>query len=160
MDKVKVVGKEDFTYEESEGTYGPIIVMTEVGKEYPKYVLKSDEKMNKANWGKARHGFHLAVCYHGDPMLTTDYKGMYETTNAEEAVLELINDLNENEKIDMLEMELGPLAHQLTSEIDDFIQSMSPFPRMNIDERMENIEIAFVALRTRYNELKELLFNE
>lgn len=160
MEGIKVYEKTDFTFDFHELTYGPAVVLTHKDKEYPKYVLKSDEKMDKSGWGKVRHGFHVSVCSHGDPMKSTDYKGLYETTDMEEAILDLINDLNENEKIEALEMEIGPLAYQLTGEIDDLIESMRPFPRSNIGERMENVEIAFTALRARFDEMKEMLFNE
>ncbi len=159
MTDIKIYEKTDFTFDFHELTYGPAVVVSHADKEYPKYVLKSDEKMDKSKFGKVRHGFHLAVCYHGDPMKSMDYKGLYETTDIEQAILDLVNDLNDNEKIEILDMEVGSLAHQLSSEIDDFTEALRPFPRRDIDECMENIEIAYVALRARYDELKEL-FNE
>lgn len=160
MSDIKVWTEDDFDYTFLDLTYGPACIMTPKDKEYPKYVLKSDEKMDKGNWGKTRHGFHLSVCYHGDPMRSTDYKGLYETVDTKVAIIDLLNDLNENEKIYALEMEIGPLCHQLSGEIDDLVEAMIPFPRRNLDECMDNIETAFIALRTRYNEMKADLFDE
>lgn len=162
MSDIKTYTEDDFTCEFFDLTYGPACVMTPKDKDYPKYVLKSDENMDKSKWGSktAKHGIHLAVCHYGDPMHSSDYKGIFETVDMKVAILDVLNELNDNEKIYALEMEIGPLAHQLTGEVDDLVEAMVPFPRRNIDECIENIEIAFVALMARYKEMKEMLFNE
>lgn len=147
---------EDFTVEHSEQKYGPQMVAVQKGKEHPKYVLRSDVNMDKTGM-KSRGGYFLTVHYYSDGKFRSsgDFKGIYEEYDQDKVLQYLVDDLNANAKIEDMEMEIGPLIHELESQLDDLNEVLRPFPRGKISDAIENVEIAFRALISRAHEMRQ-----
>lgn len=150
--------REDFIVEETEGTYGPIWIVSpkeQKGGYYEDihYVLRADWKMEFPAGCEHEKSVHLDVTYGDDPLKSHGgWKGVYTTEDMYDAVNSLIEDLNRNEELEEIERAIEEPAAQLSEELSSIYDAVKNFAHTDIQQVMDNIEVAYLSLRMKYEE--------
>jgi hypothetical protein len=147
--------RDDFDIAKSEGTYGPIWVLTEKGQEWTHYVLRSDIKMTDegivSEWTKRTPAVHLDIAHGNDPLRSfSGYKGVYDTDSMDVAVDELFNDLARNAKLDFVEQALEHPIMELNQQLEDVEKTLRHFSNGDIEMAMDNVKISYANLMVKY----------
>jgi hypothetical protein len=154
-----VITVEDYTIEKTEGTYGPIWILTPKVQENDfyqpvHYVLRADWKMIELEKFKHRErSVHLDVARGDDPLKSHHgWKGAYAADSMESAVQQLIQDLNKNRALETVEQAILSPVLDLRDRLDDVEPALANFARQDIEKVMAEVELAYVQLMLVYTE--------
>lgn len=152
--------REHFTIDKSEGTYGPIWVVTAIAgplasnERYNKqhYVLRSTEHMDYiGKFKKTDPSVMLDVTYGEDPIKHSGaWKGAFRTKDMNKAVDWLIETLNDNQVLTAIEQETEGPRYELGKALEHFAEATEHFPRYDVESRVEEIKDAFAAFIQAY----------
>jgi hypothetical protein len=148
------IKREDFSIEKTEGQYGPIWILRKNG-EQRNYVLRSDIKMDK-DWADDKSpGVHLDETWGDDPLKHSGtWRGIFHTADMDEAVDFLIEELNENERLEFMEQKLETVISTLEDEISKVLASCERFPRYDLDAVVSDVEAAYIGFKLAYANAK------
>lgn len=152
---------EDFDVLKSEEKFGPVWVLTPtvgslVGSSnvwQRSFVLRSDIKMEKSHWmgEEAGPAVHLDIVHGPEPLKQTrGWKGAYRTGSMDEAVQWLINDINENQKLEIIGHAMEDAQGELSERLDLIDKTTEEFSRYDMDQTMAAVSDAYQAMMAAY----------